>query len=192
MSGLTLALVVAAVLASDGGVDAGVLDAGVKLGPCREKQTVCFSPLGQCHLSVIDVIDRATASVDVAIYSLNHAGIVDALLRAKAKGRAVRVVLDSSQMGSTKEVEQLLRLQAAGIPLKRDTHSGIMHMKVVVVDGGREFVTGSFNFTNNASLNNNENVFAWDCPRNAALYQAEFDRMWSTFKPAVVSVADAG
>lgn len=179
-------LLVAVLLAQDGGTDAGV-----KLGPCRDRQTICFSPLGRCHESVIGVIDRATTTLDVAIYSLNHAGIVDAILRAKQRGVRVRMVLDSSQMGQAKQVEQLIRLASAGIPMKRDNHSGIMHLKTVVADS-REFVTGSFNFTNNAALNNNENVLAWDCPRNALLFQADFDRLWATFKDAVVSLSDAG
>jgi phosphatidylserine/phosphatidylglycerophosphate/cardiolipin synthase-like enzyme len=101
------------------------------------------------------------------------------------------MVLDTSQMGQAKEIEQLVRLKAAGVPMKRDTHSGIMHMKVLVADS-REFLTGSFNFTNNATLNNNENVFAWDCPRNAVLYQAEFNRIWTSFKDAVIASPDAG
>jgi phosphatidylserine/phosphatidylglycerophosphate/cardiolipin synthase-like enzyme len=185
-----LALVMAVVLSSDGGVDAGMMDAGVKLGPCREKQTVCFSPLGACAQALIDVMDRAMKTLDVAIYAINFPPIVDAVLRAKARGVTVRVITDSTQLGQAKQIEQLQRLAAVGIPMKRDTHTGVMHLKVTIADA-REFSTGSFNYTNNAVLNNNENLFVWDCPKNAVLYQAEFDRMWSTFKDAVLP-ADAG
>lgn len=186
-----LALVMAVVLSSDGGVDAGTMDAGVKLGPCREKQTVCFSPLGLCAQALIDVMDRATKTLDVAIYAINFPPIVDAIVRAKARGVAVRIITDSTQMAQAKQVEQLQRLAAVGIPMKRDTHTGVMHLKVTIADA-REFVTGSFNYTNNAVLNNNENLLAWDCPRNAVLFQAEFDRLWSTFKDVVIPLADAG
>lgn len=163
------------VLAQDG----GSLDAGVKLGPCRDRQTICFSPLGRCHEVVIGVIDRAVSTLDIAIYSLNQPDIVDAIARAKARGVKVRMVLDSTQIASPKEVEQLKKL--VGIPMKRDNHAGIMHLKTAVVDQ-KEFVTGSFNWTNNATANNNENLLAWECPKNAVLYQADFDRLWATFK----------
>lgn len=173
------------VLGTDGGLDAGTVDAGVKLGPCREKQTVCFSPVGACAVPLIEVMDRATKTLDVAIYAINFPPIVDAILRAKARGVVVRVITDSTQMAQTKQVEQLQRLAAAGIPMKRDTHTGVMHLKVTVADA-REFATGSFNFTNNAVLNNNESLLVWECPRNAVLFQAEFDRLWGAFQDVVL------
>ena len=176
---------------SDAGVDAGTADAGVKFGPCRDKQTVCFSPLGACATTLVELMDRATKTLDIAIYAINFPPIVDAILRAKARGVVVRVITDSTQLGQAKQIEQLQRLAAVGVPMKRDTHRGVMHLKTTLVDR-REFATGSFNYTNNAVLNNNENLFVWDCPRNAVLYQAEFDRMWSTFKDVVLPTADAG
>lgn len=189
MRRLVLAVVlVGSVAFADGGTDAGA-DAGVKLGPCREKQTICFSPLGACAVPLIEAMDRATKTLDVAIYAINFPPIVDAILKAKARGVTVRLITDSTQMGQAKQLVQIQRLAAVGIPMKRDTHSGVMHLKVVVADS-REFVTGSFNFTNNAVLNNNENLLVWECPRNAVQYQAEFDRLWGTFKDVVVP--DAG
>jgi phosphatidylserine/phosphatidylglycerophosphate/cardiolipin synthase-like enzyme len=191
------AVVLAVVLATDGGVDAGVADAGVKLGACREKQTLCFSPTGNCHLVLIDVMDRTTAQLDIAIYSLNHEGIVDAILRAKARLPArdgkdtVRVIVDATQYKSLTEWPQLLRLAAVQIPIRKDGHAGIMHHKFIVADS-REFATGSFNFTYPGAAKNNENLLAWDCPRNAVLYQAEFDRLWSGFRDAEVAPADGG
>lgn len=182
---MMLSMVVAVLLSADGGVDAEVVDAGVKLGPCREKQTVCFSPSGGCSAPLIEAMDRATKTLDVAIYAINFPPIVDAIVRAKMRGVEVRVITDSTQMRQAKQLEQLQRLAAVGIPMKRDNHSGVMHLKVMIADS-REFSTGSFNFTNNAVLNNNESLLVWECPRNAVLFQAEFDRLWGAFQDVVL------
>ena len=207
-----IGVLVAAVLALDGGTDAGLrADAGVAgiakvlikdagVGPflaaiptklpdggtflaCKQTPAICFSPEGDCDLLVSNLIDRAKTSLEVIVYSLNRPSIVDALLYAKARKVAVRLVIDTSQVIEPKEMVQLKRLMAAGIPMKRDTHQGIMHMKVVIVDN-REFLTGSFNFTNNASENNDENAVVWDCQKLAFVYKTKFEQLWSKFKPA--------
>jgi len=168
-------------------------DGGV-LAPCALKQTFCFSPEGACDLQVVALIDRASTKLDIIIYSINRPSIVDAILRARARNVPVRIIVDASQIGEQREQPQLQRFIAAGIPLKRDTHQGVMHMKVVVVNE-REFLTGSFNFTNNASENNDENLLIWDCQRNALVYATKFEQLWSKFKDATESVmkgSDAG
>jgi phosphatidylserine/phosphatidylglycerophosphate/cardiolipin synthase-like enzyme len=183
----------------DAGVDAGtpvvpvpavipttLADGGV-LAACKQKQVICFSPEGNCDLQVVALIDRAVSKLDVIIYSFNRVSIVDAVLRAKARGVNVRLIVDASQIGEPREVLQLRRVLAAGVPMKRDTHQGIMHMKVVVRDN-QEFLTGSFNFTNNATENNDENLLVWDCQRLALVYVTKFDALWAKFKDATDSV----
>jgi len=190
---MTSTLLLALLLAADG----GQADAGVKTGACGTKPSICFSPGGQCDLQVASLIDRATKTLEVAIYSINRPSVVEAVLRAKKRGVAVRVVLDTSQMGDDKELPQLVQFRDAGILMKRDTHQGIMHLKLVVVDSAWMMI-GSFNFTNNASENNDENVFIWKCPVNALAYRQEFEFMWGKFKDANEQIqknlnqADAG
>jgi phosphatidylserine/phosphatidylglycerophosphate/cardiolipin synthase-like enzyme len=52
-----------------------------------------------------------------------------------------------------------------------------MHHKVLLIDG--EFViTGSYNFSNNAELRNDENTLILYNPDIAGMYQAEFERVY--------------
>jgi len=166
---------------TDGGVDAGV-DAGTPvtaLGPCKTVQTICFSPGNDCDVPLIAVLDSATKTLDIAIYSLNRIPIVDGILRAKARGVKVRMIVDVSQTGQPKEMVQLLRLKAANIPIKRDSHAGIMHLKLIVADSST-FSIGSFNFTDPAVQINDENIFVWTCPRNAVIYTKHFNELWDS------------
>jgi phosphatidylserine/phosphatidylglycerophosphate/cardiolipin synthase-like enzyme len=180
-------LVLFAVLSADGGVDAGVAltaDAGTSIGPCSTKQALCFSPKGGCDKPLVALIDKATATLDVAIYSLTLVDVTDAILRAKARGVAVRVVIDTSQMSQPAETALLRKLADAGVPIKRNGHSGIMHMKVTIVDD-TWFETGSFNYSDGATAKNDENMLIWSCPRNALIYKQKFEQMWGVFLPVV-------
>jgi phosphatidylserine/phosphatidylglycerophosphate/cardiolipin synthase-like enzyme len=138
-------------------------------------------------LRVAALVDRAKVSLEVLIYSINRPSIVDAILRAKNRGAVVRVIVDATQIGEDKEQFQLQRLLAADIPVRRDTHRGSMHMKSVVVDN-KEFLIGSFNFTNNATENNDESLLIWDCPRNAMLYKRRFELLWSKYTDATAAI----
>lgn len=202
-------LVVVTVLAGGGalaGPDAGTLDAGPVLAsiptrladggvfaPCKQNPSVCFSPDNACDLLVAQSIDQAEPpyGADIAIYSINRESIAAAILRARARNVPVRLVLDASQIADAKEKPALQRLLDAGVAMKRDTHSGIMHNKFVVVNR-RLLVTGSFNFTNNATENNDENVLSWDCQRVTTVYADRFDRLWSKFKDATDAVMKDG
>jgi len=178
------ALVLLAILSADGGT-AVPTDAGISLGPCSIKQDICFSPLGACDKKLVALIDSAKKTLEVLIYSVNLPEVADAITRAKARGVTVRVIVDSTQLAQEKEVPQVKKLADAGVPMKRDGHSGIMHMKVVIVDD-TIFETGSFNYTNGAANLNNENMLIWSCPRNALIYKQEFERLWLTFKPVIL------
>jgi phosphatidylserine/phosphatidylglycerophosphate/cardiolipin synthase-like enzyme len=177
-------LVVLAILSADGGT-AVPADAGIALGPCSTKQTICFSPKGECDKKLVALIDTATKTLEVLIYSVNLPEVVDAITRAKARGVVVRMIVDTTQLAQEKEIPQVKKLADTGVPMKRDGHSGIMHMKVIIVDD-TTFETGSFNFTNGAANLNNENMLIWSCPRNALIYKQEFERLWATFKPVVL------
>jgi len=163
------------------GVDGGT---PVKPAKCSATQELCFSPKGACDKPLIALIDKATSTLDVAVYSLNRTNLVDAILRAKARGVAVRVVLDSSQLHQDKELTQVKRLADAGIPLKRNGHSGIMHIKIVLIDH-TWFENGSFNYTDGATDKNDENMLIWSCPKLVSLYENKFNQMWGSFLPVV-------
>ena len=58
-----------------------------------------------------------------------------------------------------------------------------MHHKVFVVDG-RTTVLGSFNFSEGADRDNDENALIVEDPTFASLFEAEFQRMLGAAKAA--------
>lgn len=132
---------------------------------------------------VIEKINSATYSIDIAAYSFN--GLNDmalALVNAKNRGVKVRLVYENRTMQGN--VQTLLN---AGIKMSQrpSSLSGIMHNKFIVFDGRdsdptNDWVwTGSWNFTS-TELTWKNNVIVVNDPSLAAAYTAEFEEMWGS------------
>jgi phosphatidylserine/phosphatidylglycerophosphate/cardiolipin synthase-like enzyme len=82
------------------------------------------------------------------------------------------------KVGSETESAQLGNLYCAKLPVRQDGNPRFLHDKVIIVDN-RFVITGSFNFSANATESNDENVIIIDNPQIASLYMQEFERIWS-------------
>src|SRR5439155_19033024 len=81
--------------------------------------------------------------------------IAEALLEARARGVRVQVLLDKSNEQET--YTSLPLLLERGLTPLIDAHHAIAHNKVMLIDG-RTLITGSFNFTHQAEVENAENL----------------------------------
>lgn len=126
---------------------------------------------------LIGIIDSAERSLDIAIYSFTDGDVADAVERAKKRGVAVRLITDRQQAAGQYQKGLLKQLAGDGIPIKMDSHSGIMHLKVTVADG-KVATTGSFNYTKSAETANDEVFVVLRDEKAAADFEAEFSRMW--------------
>lgn len=143
-------------------------------------RALCFSPDGGCANVLIAWIDQATTSVHVMIYVFTSDAIADALLRAHQRGVDVLVVVERE--GAATAGSEVARLQAAGIDVRLDGNSALMHHKVAIVD--RAFVvTGSYNWSAAAEERNNENLLVLADQNAAAQYEAAFRLIWEAATP---------
>ena len=69
-----------------------------------------------------------------------------------------------------------------GIQVRYGSTSFYMHHKFVILDY-KLLVNGSFNWTRNAILGNNENVQIMSDSQLVETYQQEFDKLWNLFDP---------
>jgi len=128
---------------------------------------------------LVKLYNEASTSLDIAIYSLTHPDIVKAIGDAKQRGVQVRVITDSdSATGNTQKhaVNDLLNL---GIPVKVNLHSGLMHLKMSVIDG-KTATIGSYNYTLSASQQNDEVMAVVTQPAFVKSCQDEFNRLWDS------------
>ena len=145
-----------------------------------ESAVDCYFPrAGQdAQKELIDVIDSADQTLDMAIYSFTDSEIADAVAACSEKGVAVRIISDKTQSGNKYQQKILNRLKEADIPIKVDTHSGIMHLKVTIADG-KAATTGSYNYTKSADTENDEVLVVLRDETIAADFEQEFEIMWN-------------
>ncbi|EAO3022197.1 phospholipase D family protein [Salmonella enterica] len=140
--------------------------------------SVGFSPSASHNALqlVLSTINSARRSVDVAAYSFTSKPVATALIAAKKRGVAVRVVADRKANGDQYTAVTFLKNQ--GVPVQLNGRYAIMHNKFMVIDGNA-VQTGSFNYTASAASRNAENVVVIrNSPELVTQYQGEFNRLW--------------
>lgn len=128
--------------------------------------------------ALIGVINGAEETLDIAIYSLTHPDIVGAIRDAAKRGVTVRLIEDKIQAGGNSQTEALKLLGSAGVALKQNKHSGLMHLKVTIADG-KVVTGGSFNYSKSASTNNDEVLTIYNQKQVAEDFTKRFEEMWN-------------
>lgn len=135
---------------------------------------VLFAPEDGVAQKVAERINQATSQVRFLAFSFTHDGIGQAVLgRAKA-GANVAGVFEKT--GSETRFSEYGAMKQAKVDVYQDGNPYVMHHKVFVIDG-RTTVTGSFNFSDSADKDNDENCLIVDDPAFASTYLQEVDRM---------------
>jgi phosphatidylserine/phosphatidylglycerophosphate/cardiolipin synthase-like enzyme len=139
---------------------------------------VWFSPRDDCTGRIVSLLDRASRTADICVFTITDDRISSAVIGAFRRGVMVRVITDDAKAldtGSDVEV-----LAASGVPVRVDADPAHMHHKFAVLDR-RIVLGGSYNWTRSASTSNQENLMVLDHPRLASRYLEEFDRLWRRF-----------
>ncbi len=141
---------------------------------------VLFSPGSQCRDRLVGLLDGASRTADVCVYTLTDDFLAAAVLRAHRRGLRVRLITEFdtvSEAGS-----DVTRLRAQGIPVKLESGTGLLHHKFTVLDG-RLLATGSYNWTRNAAAENHDNLTVLSDPRVVAPFARRFDVLWESIAP---------
>ncbi len=164
-----------------------------KFGPAKTRNTPhptlsiegtkaqnCFSPKGNCaDLIVSTVKAEAKQSIYFMAFSFTHDGIGQAIVDKQMAGVDVSGVFETT--GSQVPASEYGKMKAAGLDVYTDGNPWVMHHKVVIIDG-RTTVAGSFNFSQNADKDNDENLLIIENEDVARQFKAEFDRVLETAK----------
>jgi phosphatidylserine/phosphatidylglycerophosphate/cardiolipin synthase-like enzyme len=138
-----------------------------------------FPRAGQAPEPVlISLIDSAKTSVDMAIYSFTDTNIANALIKDEKRGVKVKLMSDKEESANSYQKALLATLKKSGIPIKINKHSGVMHLKVTIVDN-KTATTGSFNYTKAAETENDEVFVVLNNATVAKDFDSEFNTMWN-------------
>lgn len=154
--------------------------------------------------AVIGELSGAMESLDICVFSLTCNEIADAVRAAHSRGVKVRLLTDDDQADA--RGSDIRALAHGGIEVRSDSSPSHMHCKYCIIDvsaasvapvrslatltllllfrrlvQGTRVLTGSFNWTRSAVLNNRENVMVSSDARLVQPHVEEFGRLWEEF-----------
>ena len=155
----------------------------------------CFSPPlpGGCDplTTIVQAVGDARNTILIQMYSFTSRQIVSALVDAGRRGVDVRAIVDRSQFdGDHSDTYAVGRLASGGVPVLVDTVPGLMHNKVMIIDGAI-VITGSFNYTWSAEHRNAENLLVIHDPALAAEYTQNWNSRAAKSRPLAAAVSNA-
>lgn len=142
---------------------------------------IYFSPDDHVQAALIDLLDNSQTSIYFLAYSFTADPLAEAIRRRAAAGIKVLGVMEAGQVATNKGTEYDA-FRAAGLDVRLDENQGLMHHKVMVIDG-QIVVMGSYNFSASAENTNDENVIVIYNPDIAAQYLQEFQRVYASAQP---------
>lgn len=122
--------------------------------------------------ALIQDINAAQNSIDVAMYNFTSKDVSEALIQASNRGMAVRVVVDSDALDRL----DLPRFKKAGAYVMGDRRESLMHNKFVIIDN-RILWTGSLNLSASGAENDENVLVRIKSPELAANYLLKFNQM---------------
>jgi len=141
---------------------------------CRPHIDSYICQVDDCRTEIVDLIGSVDDSIYFMIYSLTDDEIGNALIDAHKRGIEIKGVMEKQQRSKYSEFDNL---KDAGVNVKWDRNSALMHHKVLILDK-KVVVTGSCNPTNNGFERNDENIVVIRDSEIVKDFLTEFWRVW--------------
>jgi phosphatidylserine/phosphatidylglycerophosphate/cardiolipin synthase-like enzyme len=128
--------------------------------PATGTVEVLFTPWDDAEGALIRAIDGARRDIHVQAFLLTSRNLARALLAARQRGIAVRLLADREMLAKGQN-SRVPELHAAGIEVRLETRYASAHNKILLIDAeGTDpvVITGSYNFTFSAQARNAENL----------------------------------
>ena len=138
------------------------------------EMTVLFASEDPVVENILAQVNAAQRNIRFLSFSFTYDEVGQAMLQRVGEGVTVEGVFE--KRGSETEYSELPLLYCAGLNVRQDGNPYALHHKVIIIDD-HTVLTGSFNFSSNATDSNDENLIIIKDRDIASLYIEEFDRM---------------
>lgn len=134
-----------------------------------------FSPDGGER--ILSLIDGAHDTIDIEVYVFTSKDAMRALERAKARGVAIRIIIERNVMsGQNDATYRQLASQGFNVRYAR-SDVALTHSKFIIVDG-KAVLVGSHNLSNAALYDNREASVIIRDIRTVAGFEGVFEEDW--------------
>eukprot|EP00040_Diaphanoeca_grandis_P042575 m.265339 g.265339 ORF g.265339 m.265339 type:complete len:198 (-) comp61314_c0_seq1:90-683(-) len=126
----------------------------------------------------LDVLGSAKNTLDICVYTITCNEISACIKDVMKAGVKVRIITDDENIDARgSDIKDLAR---AGAHTLHDNSTTLMHHKFCVIDS-KILMSGSFNWTRSAVLQNRENVVVSDDVDLVLAFQNEFSKMFKLY-----------
>ncbi len=156
--------------------------------PARALDRLCDPGNENCRTILINYIRQETVGIDVGFWFMEDARYTSELISRFNAGVPVRVIMDTrANATNAYNAQRLAELQAAGIPMRRKTTSGIMHYKMMLFAGqqvvefsGANFSADAWTYTGDPYTNyTDESIYFTDDPAVVHSFMTKYDDLWT-------------
>ncbi|MCB1006255.1 MAG: hypothetical protein KDB35_18880 [Acidimicrobiales bacterium] len=151
------------------------------------KVQVLFAPEDGAMDRLVEVVRTAKKSIKIVAFAFTSAKLFEAIVERMKDGVTVEGVFESRHAG-WKNI-MIGPLHAAGAKVRFDRNPNALHHKVIVVDD-KILCTGSFNFTDSADRENDENFLVLESRPAARAFAREVESLMSVADPDDPRIAD--
>jgi len=134
-----------------------------------------FSPDNDVEDIIVKRIKKAKRSIVFMAFSFTSDPIGEAMIERAKEGISVAGLFEKH--GTNSRESEYNKFRAEGIPVHLDRNRKNMHHKVIIIDD-EIVITGSYNFSRNASKSNDENVLVIENAKIAKKFLAEFHHLY--------------
>ncbi len=136
---------------------------------------VYFSPQDGIAAHILEYIQGAQHNIRFMAFSFTSNDLTDALLAQAESGVKVQGVME--RQNAEGAGADFALMQKSGLDVLEDGSCYLLHHKVMIIDN-RIVIAGSYNFTNSAEHDNDENLLIIDDREVAQQYIDEFSRTY--------------
>ena len=139
--------------------------------------SIYFAPASDILSPVINEINNAGKEILVSAFYLTHREIIAALIAAKERSVDVTVTIDA--LGAQKFKDRINMLKQAHIKVKAENWGGKNHQKNILIDSCT-FIGGSANFSKNAVIKNDENLYILKNCSIGSVYRKYYFKLYNS------------
>ena len=143
--------------------------------------TQSFTPKGSVESLYATEVLAAKSSIQCSLYGLSNLALSADLVTMAQMGVHVQIGIDKAQAANA--ATKWRTVVAAGGEVRIKKTSYLEHNKYCVIDG-LTLVSGSWNWSQGASLQDNNGMVVKDCPATVDAFIADFNRIWLRDKPS--------
>ena len=163
------------------------------------KLEIYFTPEERAMTRMLDYVRQASEAIHFFIFAFTKEELASEFINQYRKGLDVRGVMCKSQIFGNGPWSRVYMLVNHGVPVRIDPNEnsklpgdyqaggGRQHQKTMVIDPDNpsraKVLSGSFNWSNAATMANDENMFIMHGYRIAQAYEKHFKYLWRISLP---------